>query len=138
MPGSCMWQKSHLLPCQIRTGALSLAIDINTSEKGETKAAHHHQESLELLLPNSAMYPEVKTQSSLMGPVVWWGKKYPSGVLPPENIVRKILWELYEVNFIHELQSLDRRTCANLNLSSAGQLFNMQVQISQCFHTSSF
>ena len=35
-----------------------LAIDINTPEKGETKAACCHQESLELLLPNSDMYLE--------------------------------------------------------------------------------
>ncbi|KAF8805830.1 hypothetical protein BYT27DRAFT_7212676 [Phlegmacium glaucopus] len=73
-----------------------LSIDINALEKGETKAARHRQESPELLLPNSAMYPEVKTQSSLMGPVVWQGMEYPSGLLPPENVVREVLWELYE------------------------------------------
>jgi hypothetical protein len=115
-----------------------LSTDINAPEKGETKAARRRQESLALLLPNSTMYPEVKTRSGLMGPVVWRGKEYPSGVLPPENVVREVLWELYEVNFIHELQSLDRRACANLDFSSADQLFDRQVEISQCFHTSSF
>ncbi|KAF8808456.1 hypothetical protein BYT27DRAFT_7096654 [Phlegmacium glaucopus] len=73
-----------------------------------------------------------------MGPVVWQGTEYPSGVLPPENVVREVLWELYEVNFIHELQSLDRCACANMDLSNAAQLFHRQIQISQCFHTSSF
>ena len=79
------------------------------------------------------------------GGVVRWGRlfgrvgsTYPPGVLPPENVVREILWELYEVNFIHELQSLDRRACQNLDLSSTNQLFDRQVEISQCFHTSSF
>ena len=35
------------------------------------------------------MYPRVEKQSGLMGPIVWQGKEYPSGVLPPENVVRK-------------------------------------------------
>ena len=104
-----------------------LAIDINTPEKGETKAARCCQESLELLLPNSAMYPKVKKRSGLTGLVVWQGKEYPSGVLPPENVVREVLWELYEVNFIYKLQSLDHHACANLDLLSAVQLFNRQV-----------
>ena len=73
-----------------------------------------------------------------MGSIVWQGKGYPSGELPPENIFREILWELYELNFIHELQSLDCRACDNLDLSSAAQLFAQQIEISQCFHTSSF
>ena len=73
-----------------------------------------------------------------MGPIVWQGKEYPPGVLPPENVVRDILWELYELNFIHELQSLDRRACQNLDLLNASQLFDRQVEISQCFPTSSF
>jgi hypothetical protein len=58
--------------------------------------------------------------------------------LPPQNILREILWELYEVNFIHELQSLDRRACQNLDLLNATQLFERQIDISQCFPTSSF
>lgn len=73
-----------------------------------------------------------------MGPIVWQGKEYPPGVLPPENVVREILWELYKLNFIHELQSLDRCACQNLDLSSASQLFDRQVEISQCFPISSF
>ena len=88
-----------------------------------------------------------------MGPIVWQGREYSSGVLPPdnvvreslwelyeppENVVREILWELYELNFVHELQSLDRRACHSLDLSSTAQLFDRQVLISQCFRTSSF
>ena len=73
-----------------------------------------------------------------MGPIFWQGREYPSGALPPENVVREILWELYELNFIHELQSLDRRACQNLDLSNAAELFDRQSEISQCFHTSSF
>ena len=73
-----------------------------------------------------------------MGPIVWQGREYPSGVLPPENVLWEVLWELYEVNFIHELQSLDRRACHGLDLSKATQLFNRETLISQCFNTSSF
>lgn len=73
-----------------------------------------------------------------MGPMVWQGREYPPGVLPPDNIVREILWELYELNFIYELQSLDRRACHNLDLSDSTQLFDRQTKISQCFPLGSF
>ena len=115
-----------------------LSIDNTVLEKGETKAARRRQEALDIILPKSDVYPGVEKQSGLMGPIVWQGREYPSGVLPPENVVREVLWELYEVNFIHELQSLDRRACQNLDLLNATQLFERQIEISQCFHTSSF
>jgi len=115
-----------------------LSIDNAVSEKGETKAARRRQEVLDIILPKSDMYPGVEKRSGLTGPIVWQGREYPSGVLPPENVVREILWELYEVNFIHELQSLDRCACHNLDLSSADQLFDRQIKIAECFPTSSF
>ncbi len=117
-----------------------LSIDFNVPEKGprETKAARRRQESLAMLMPTSDMYPGVKMRSGSMGPMVWQGKEYPPGVLPPEDVVRQILWELYEVNFIHELLSLDRRACANLDVSDTAQLFERQIKISRCFPTSSF
>jgi hypothetical protein len=115
-----------------------LSIDDAVPGKVETKAGLRRQEVLDITLPNSEMYPGVERRSGLMGPITWRGTEYPLGTLPPENVVREILWELYEVNFIHELQSLDRRACSNLDLSSATQLFERQIEISQCFHTSSF
>jgi hypothetical protein len=114
-----------------------LSYDNTVLEKKDTKAARRRQEVLDMLLPNPDMYPGVEKRSSSMGPIVWQGREYLSGVLPPENVVREILWELYECNFIHELQSLDRRAC-NLDLSSAEQLFDRQVEISQCFDENSF
>ena len=71
-----------------------------------------------------------------MGPIVWQGREYPSGVLPPKNVLWEILWELYKVNFIHKLQSLDCCACHNLDTLSATQLFERQIDILQCFHTS--
>jgi hypothetical protein len=115
-----------------------LSIDNTVPGRGDTKAARRRQEVLDIMLPNPDMYPGVEKRSGLMGPIVWQGREYPSGVLPPENIVREILWELYEVNFIQELQSLDRRACHGLDLSSTTQLFDRQIEISQCFRTSSF
>jgi hypothetical protein len=115
-----------------------LSSDGTVPEKGDTKAARRRKETLDLLMPNTNMYSGVEKRSGSMGPIVWQGKEYPSGVLLPEDILREILWELYELNFIHELQSLDRRACQNLDLSSASQLFDRQIEISQCFPTSSF
>jgi hypothetical protein len=115
-----------------------LAIDNTIPEKGETKAARRRQEALDMFFPSTDTYPGVGRRGDFMGPIVWQGEEYPPGVLPPENIVREILWELYEVNFIHELQSLDRRACEGLDLTSASQLFDREILISQCFLTSSF
>ena len=114
------------------------ATDDTVPGKGDTKAARRRQEVLDLLLPSTDMYPGVGKRSGLLGPIVWQGREYPPGVLPPVNVVREILWELYEVNFIHELQSLDRRACQDLDLSSATQLFDRETKISRCFPTSSF
>jgi hypothetical protein len=117
-----------------------LGTDDTVPEKVETKAARRRREVLDILLPNPDMYPGVEKRSGSMGAIVWQGREYPSGVLPPEDVVREILWELYELNFIHELQSLDRRACGNLDVetASATQLFERDIDVSQCFHTSSF
>jgi hypothetical protein len=114
------------------------SIDNSVPEKGETKAAHRRQEALDTILPNTDVYPGVERRSSLTGPIVWQGREYPLGVLPPESVIREILWELCELNFIHELQSLDRRACRDLDLSDTTQLFDRQTLISQCFHGISF
>jgi hypothetical protein len=115
-----------------------LSTDNTKPEKGETKAARRRQDTFKLLMPDTNIYPGVERRSGLMGPIFWQGREYPSGVLPPEDVVREILWELYELNFIHELQSLDRRACDNVDLLNAAQLFDRQIVISQCFQTSSF
>jgi hypothetical protein len=107
-------------------------------KKGETKAAQRRREALDMILPNPDMYPGVEKRSGLMGPIVWQGKEYPSGVLPPENVLWEILWELYELNFIYKLQSLDHHACENLNSLNATQLFEREIDISQCFCTSSY
>jgi hypothetical protein len=114
-----------------------LAMDANAPEKEGTKAARRRQESFKLLMPKSETYPELKLRSST-GSLVWQGKEHPAGKLPPDDVVRQILWELYELNFAHELLSLDRRACADLNLSNAEQLLERQIKISRCFHVGSF
>jgi hypothetical protein len=113
-------------------------MDLSVPVQGSTKAAKRRQDVLDMLVPNSSIYPEVQTRSITNQLLVWQGKEYPSGVLPPEDIVRQILWELYELNFIHELQSLDRRACADLDLSNVAQLVERQMKISRCFPINSF
>lgn len=115
-----------------------LSIDNAVTLKEDTKAARRRQEILDMLLPDTDTYSGVERRSGSMGPIIWQDREYPQGALPPENVVREILWELYELNFIHELQSLDRRACQNLDLSSDSQLFERGVKISECFPPSSF
>jgi hypothetical protein len=115
-----------------------LSMDLSVLEKGSTKAAKRRQDILDMLLPNSSTYSEVQKRSTAKELLVWQGKEYPLGVLPPEDVVRQILWELYELNFIHELQSLDHRACADLDLSDTVQLVERQMKISRCFPINSF
>jgi len=109
-----------------------LSIDPSVPAKSGTKAARRRQESLALILPG------VQMRSGSMGPISWQGEDLSPGVLPPDDIVRQILWELYDVNFIHELQSLDRRACTDLDLSKPAQLFERQIMIPKCFHITLF
>jgi hypothetical protein len=115
-----------------------LSMDLSVPVQGSTKAAKRRQDVLDMLVPNSSIYPEVQTRSITNQLLVWQGKEYPLGVLPPEDVVRQILWELYELNFIHELQSLDRRACADLDFSNVPQLVERQMKISRCFPINSF
>ena len=66
-------------------------------------------------------------------PFVWQGRSYLPGNLPPDNIVRQMLWELYELNFAHEFLSLDRRACESLDLGDEEKLYKRQSLISNCF-----
>jgi hypothetical protein len=114
-----------------------LAADLKAPVDGRTKAANRIRNTLDLIMPQSSTYSGVKMRTS-SGPLVWQDKEYPPGVLPPEGVIRQILWELYEVNFIHELVSLDRRACAELDLSDTAQLLDRQTKISRCFPIESF
>ena len=107
-------------------------------DTSSTKAAKRRQNVLDMLVPKSTIYPEVQTRSTTKQLFVWQGKEYSSEVLPPEDVVRQILWELYELNFIHELQSLDHRACADLDLSDTVQVVERQMKISRCFPIHSF
>ena len=115
-----------------------LATDFNDLPATGTKAAIHRQHVLETLKPKFTSSPEVKIRSIVGEPLVWQGKSYLPGVLPPDDITRGILWELYELNFTHELLALDRRACRNLDLSHDSQLFERQDLISKCFPVGAF
>ena len=115
-----------------------LAANLNAPVDGQTKAANRIRNTLDLIIPQSDSHSGLKMGSSSTDPLVWQDKEYPPGVLPPEGVVREILWELYELNFIHELVSLDRRACAELDLSDTAQLLDRQTKISRCFPIESF
>lgn len=116
-----------------------LAIDISTTlEKKDTKAAKRRQQILVMLKPKTDLFPDVKTRSTTGEPITWQGKKYITGVLPADHIIREILWELYQLNFYYELLSLDRRACTNLTTSDNLQLINRQTLISECFPVDPF
>jgi hypothetical protein len=84
-----------------------LATDLSTTSEKDTKAAKCRQQILDKLMPRSDLFP-VKTRSTTGEPMFWQGRKYIPTVLPADQIIREILWELYQLNFYYELLSLDR------------------------------
>ena len=115
-----------------------LTMDLGAKVEGTTKSANRRREVLDILLPKSGAYPELKIQCAAVNSCVWQGEKFPSDALPPEGVIRQILWELYELNFIYELVSLDRRACAELDTTDVSQLLERENKISQCFPSDSF
>ena len=61
----------------------------------DTQAAKRQKQVLNIIMPKSLSDPEVKTRSNVGEPLVWQGLHYQPGVLPGENVVRQVLWELY-------------------------------------------
>ena len=80
-----------------------LAANLNAPADKQTKAANRLRNTLDLIMPPSDSYSGVKMRNPSKDPLVWQDKEYSPGVLPPEDVIRQILWELYELNFIHEL-----------------------------------
>ena len=98
------------------------------SRRSTTSRLHARNVLTEKLSLNSLVL-----RSTVGEPLVWQGRNYPPGNLPPENIFRQVLWELYELNFAHEFLSLDRRACERLDLTDDEKLYERQSLISKCF-----
>ena len=84
-------KKEPFLALSSQSWRTFLSIDDTALEKRDTKSARRRQDVLDLILPNTAMYPGVERQSVLTGPIIWWGREYPLGALPPENVLQEIL-----------------------------------------------
>ncbi len=108
-----------------------LNIDLSRSSEAtdtDTRSAKRRRHTQDLLKVKSSMVP-----GCVVGEFVWQGCSYHSGDLPPENVVRQILWELYELNFAREFLSLDRRACTDLDLTDKDTLYERQSLITKCF-----
>jgi hypothetical protein len=115
-----------------------LATDLSSLQaQSDTRLAMRLQKIYNILSPAKSA-PEVKPRSTVGEAFFWQGNGYLPGVLPPENVVRQILWELYELNFSREFLSLDRRACQDLDLSDNDQLLERQSLILKCFVAGTF
>jgi hypothetical protein len=111
-----------------------LSTDLSSlSGTSDSKAMKRRQQIHNILMPRLSLDPGVKPRNTVGEPVVWQDRSYLPSVLPAENVVRQILWELYELNFTYEFISLDRRACDNLDLMDSDQLLKRETLISKCF-----
>jgi len=116
-----------------------LIIDLNASEVTDTgtKSAKRRQHVRRVVKEKLSSNTVVVPRSTVGEAFVWQGRHYPPGDLPPENVVRQILWELYELNFAQEFVSLDRRACISLDMRDTEVLYARQSLISKCFISNS-
>ncbi len=108
-----------------------LNIDLSSSSEvidTDTRSAKRRRHTQDLLKAKLSMVP-----GCVVGEFVWQGCSYRPGDLPPENVVRQILWELYELNFAQEFLSLDRHACTDLDLTDKDALYERQSLITKCF-----
>jgi hypothetical protein len=104
----------------------------------DTKAMNRRKRVHDILMPRSSSDAEVKVRITAGEPFFWQGCGYLPGALPSEDVIRQVLWELYELNFTHELLSLDRHACENLDLMDSEQLLERQSLIAKCFVVDTF
>jgi hypothetical protein len=100
--------------------------DVSEVTNPSTKSGKRRQHVQDVLKEKLSFDSAVAPRCTIGEPIVWQGRSYPPGVLPPENIVRQILWELYELNFSQEFVSLDRRAGTNLDMRDMETLYARQ------------
>ncbi|PPQ76448.1 hypothetical protein CVT24_013411 [Panaeolus cyanescens] len=90
-----------------------LFLDLSQQPTTNTPKDRHRRELFDrLAYRNNIMRNGVRVAQNLTLTPEW--NKSPVTVPIPDNVVREILWSLYEENFTYELMSLDRRACLDL------------------------
>jgi hypothetical protein len=85
----CLEQESSLAMSQQHWRTF-LTVDLSLPEKGkgqDTKAAQRRREVLDMITPKFNDASKINIRFTLTEPLVWQGKEYPPGVLPPEDVV---------------------------------------------------
>ncbi|KAF9037956.1 hypothetical protein BJ165DRAFT_1531862 [Panaeolus papilionaceus] len=110
-----------------------LFLDLSSPpEVTNTRKSARLQAALAKLTPQTLEAFHIEPQYATGQPSVWNNHQYNADELPPHNVVREILWELYELNFTYELICLDRRACINLG-SDDTSLYERELIIQKCF-----
>ncbi|KAL0063028.1 hypothetical protein AAF712_010051 [Marasmius tenuissimus] len=81
-------------------------------QKPNTQAAQSRNDIEKMLqecLDSGDMEGSVNLANLSEAPVVWRGSSLVPFTLPPNDVLKEILWEMFEINFRYELLSLDRR-----------------------------
>lgn len=73
-----------------------------STESGSTRTSQRRAQAIQLLLPRGTTF---RSQAGL--PYEWRGQKFPAGTPLPNNVIREIVYHLYQLNFQHEILALD-------------------------------
>ncbi|KAL0059091.1 hypothetical protein AAF712_014192 [Marasmius tenuissimus] len=106
-------------PLKLKEWHVVLGIEVH-GHKPNTQAAQSQnniEKMLQECLDSGNMEGSVDLTNLSEAPVVWRGSSLTPFSLPPNNIVKEILWEMFEINFRYKLLALDHR-CYRAGLSS--------------------
>ncbi|KAF9037450.1 hypothetical protein BJ165DRAFT_1532137 [Panaeolus papilionaceus] len=95
-------------------------------------AQDHCQKILDLFKDNSVFADTVQVLHFAPSPS-WNGMELIPDALPPQSVICKILWELYEINFVYELEALDHHACADPNLITPVAWYERQRLVIKCY-----
>ena len=113
------------------------ATDLGINVQVNKRAQKFRQEMLDKMLPKLGEEGAgaIQMRNTHGEPMHWQGKAFVPAELPANEVIREILWELYELNFMHEFIWLDR-VYMEISSSDSDRLLQRQQLIGACFRGS--
>ncbi|KAL0057492.1 hypothetical protein AAF712_015862 [Marasmius tenuissimus] len=103
-------QSPTFTPLKVKEWRSVLGLEIHGLKAGTeaAKAREEQQKMLQSCLKSGNMGGSVNLAHLDTAPVTWQGITLTPFSLPPSDVVKEVLWELFEINFRYELVVLDR------------------------------
>ncbi|THU92862.1 hypothetical protein K435DRAFT_862048 [Dendrothele bispora CBS 962.96] len=103
---------------------LGAGLKYSATSKSAQKVTNEMHELLMNYLDDSQRGVKVQVESLASAPVLWRGSALEHGEIPSTELVKEVLWELYEISFHLELMTLDRQLLPELDWNERQLVLN--------------